>query len=642
MEEIRKAEHRTVLLNSAPTPAQVRSNTSTSSLKLRKKGLAPSAINSPLIQSRAGTPNDNFSGLAESPNLGGNQKMARVPSTSQPSTSNLHKTSTKTDANAGVKEAASTSPTLWKRLIQLLAKGPISRRNIVTQLHHPESAILTLLHQVSNVAAEGLQPRLDAAKKFSGPVNRRSSSQLPASSSSGDRGASTMYVLKDELYRQVSIKDWGEYDSKERQSVSEEMEAALKRLGVRKDAEEWKRLFPDGPSPVEGAESSNEENGVSRPMESTSSDMRRREAANSSSSLESLSKLDMNDEPASAKATIKKNSTMDRLKKAAKGRTSGRTGTPVPSGQATAARKTKEKDSDKDAKKAAPKVSEEPTKTNKEGTIPRVTHAKETLSPVMNIKESTTNKATSAKSNGTKKKVVMAPKLAARKDIEYTDSSDESDNRMDVDDQRPSRSMVPASHLAPRSASSISSHKSVSTSPEGKRARHGVGGGAAFTSEPWLDVKSRRDWNKLAERFNRVFEEYSRDLTRLQQEEEMIRIDLEGARVEEEVRRVPTPVEASMRLEVELDEREEGEASPTLERDSTWGASTIKTIDPSPFTNVAWRSKTREGRDLGTVVPMTLDEIKVHLSKLRETEAQLNRMKGTLQASKGTLELVTA
>jgi len=469
---------------------------------------------------------------------------------------------------------------------------------------------------------------------------------MPASSANGERGASTMYVLKDEAFTQVLIKDWPEYDSKERQIVSEHMEGALERLGLAKDTEEWKRLYPDGrPSldPVrkaallekldDGGDLSTEDEGGSHRRQTERNSLRR--PSNSSSSMESPTKLDVSDERTGAKPTIKKNSTMDRLKKAAKGKGSSRSSTPASVGTSTMPKKPKERDGLEVEKKSKTALVEESNSKPIAASQHTSTRLAESVAAAKDVK---TNKVTTSKSIAAKKKATAPARAAARKDIAYTDSSE--DEKMEVDEEdRPSRST--SGHLVSRARSTVSEQqKSTSTSPEEKqRVRHGVGGGAAFTSEPWLDVKSRNDWERLAERFKRVFEEYTDGMARLREEEDLIRLDLQQAREEKTV--ATSRNNAMLHIDLGSDEKEEGEASPTLEEEPNFGIVTAS-VDPPPSVKLAWRNRTMERREKGLPNPMSYEEIKTRARSLQETESQLIRMKGTLQVSKRKLERIAA
>lgn len=630
LEEVRKTEHRTVLLNSAPTPNKARPVASTSKLKLRAKGLAPAATSSPLIRSRAGTPNETYS-LPGSPNLAAVNRVAMtppIPSTAIPYSQNV---SVKLSPLGHSAEVVPSLPNLRKRLIQLLAVGPISRRDIVQQMQQPESAVLTLLHQVGQAAPDHLQPPIEATKRFSGPVNRRSSMQIPAQTTSqnGDRGASTKYILKDEDYKHVLIKDWTEYSANDRQIVSKLMEEALKRIGLPEDAEEWKTLYPDGRST---ATSANVKGTMDETDEANLPDLSlAKQNSNSSSSKGSPSKTDGGEEPMTGKPTIKKNSTKDRLQKAAKGRVSIKSSTPsTATRKASGVKKGKSDESSEggvEAKvsevrsKKAPKSDAAPTSSS------FVVSASEPAS-AQKVEKAT---KTSLSKPGVTQKKSTNTRTTNRRDIEYTDSSE--DDKMEVDNA-PVQSVPSNKSITKSKVGNAPVARNSSMSPDGKKIRHGVGSGAAFHCEPWLDVRNRGDWQRLAERFKKVYEDFIKGRNLLREEEDKIRAELEEARLEPRVTSKEPKVEGQGDLKIE-EELEEGEASP---RDESARSISTLSVDPSNFTKVVWRSSLKKGSsDKAAITPMSYKELEMHILKLKETEAQLTRMKGALKTSKKML-----
>lgn len=87
-----------------------------------------------------------------------------------------------------------------------------------------------------------------------------------------------------------------------------------------------------------------------------------------------------------------------------------------------------------------------------------------------------------------------------------------------------------------------SSSRGVSTTPPSAakspsaadRPIKGVGPGATHWSEPWLDVRSRSDWHRLAQRFAKTQEEYLSTRKRLEAENERLDRELELASNEEQ------------------------------------------------------------------------------------------------------------
>ncbi|PWZ02821.1 hypothetical protein BCV70DRAFT_229248 [Testicularia cyperi] len=76
------------------------------------------------------------------------------------------------------------------------------------------------------------------------------------------------------------------------------------------------------------------------------------------------------------------------------------------------------------------------------------------------------------------------------------------------------------------------------------RTVKGVGPGATHWSEPWLDVRSKSDWHKLAQRFAKTQEEYARSRQRLDEENQ--RLDREMALADVEERQAPAEPDSSL------------------------------------------------------------------------------------------------
>jgi hypothetical protein len=429
-----------------------------------------------------------------------------------------------------------------------------------------------------------------------------------------------LYILKDEVYRQIMIKEWSEYSTNDKLIVSEHMEAAFKRLGLDKDAEEWKRLYPDGRTGK--TLSKDAEPGSVEAAAGDALSMKRETSG--ASSADSQSKDEAGDNAVAKKQTNKKKSNQDRLrsmKKGAKARNNSRTDTPTPTAsKASLAKSTKAEE--KVEIEEVPKLSLDESPLPK----PKVKAAAPSRSPAKKLEVTLPSKPAKIEKPTTiqvtaPQKTAAHVKSASRKKIEYTDSSS-SEDEMQLDDLplAPKKAEA-AKTTAHHSVKTSSSKAAPSSSLEGKRSRQGVGSGAAFSSEPWLDVRNSSDWKRLAERFKRVHEEFLSGRSRLREEENLIRADLELARADS--------IKSDSSLHIE-DEREEGEASPV--GGPTKGILRLD-FDPHNFTNVAWRS------DKTLPKPMSYEELETSVLKLKEMEAQLNRMKGALQTSKKALEM---
>jgi hypothetical protein len=453
------------------------------------------------------------------------------------------------------------------------------------------------------------------------PANRRSLApgQGPSASQNGDRRAATLYVLRDDVYSQVMIQEWTEYSQSERLAVSEHMEAALRRLGNPPESEEWKRLYPDGRAVNDEA---GPEDALSMKRDSSGSP-----------ATDSLSKMDAADDAIVTKQPNKKKSNQDRLKsmkKNAKGRNVSRTSTPTPSAlKASTPRKLKVSNGrdDEETTKVAQQESPPSKSTNSPAAVPVNLPGKATDSAQASKGDKTAKVATS-RANVASRTAANA-KSGSRKEIEYTDSSDEDQMQLDEPPLKAKKVVLPkgtTEHLnAQKKSSSIVA--ASSPSPDGKRNRQGVGSGAAFSSEPWLDVRNCSDWSRLAERFKRVYEEFKKGRAQLRAEEDMIRADLEQAQ--------SAIIKSDSSLHVDDEEKEEGEASPV---DGPARGILVMDFDPPSFANVTWRVNSEGGKfDKNATKPMTYEELETHVLKLKETEAQLTRMMAALETSKRTL-----
>lgn len=580
MEEARKSEHRAVLLDAAPVMTKGRTS---STLKLRPKGLAPSANNSPLLRSRAATPVE-VSSLSSSPSAVANSPKATI--TANGGTSQIKSSPLKRDS----------SPTgLRRQLIQLLAKGPQSRLKIVQEVQFAEPQILSMLPRIASTP-DDLQPTASDVSSHrinGGPVNRSGHSG-PRHSTSASLAHSTIYVLKDEIYREVLIKDWEAYSSEEKVQVSELTEGALDRTGVSKEAPERQQIVRALPNKTRQHLQDRLDDG----SELSEEDMTTADASTS-----------QNDKGSSKTNISKKPTTKERLAKAAKGKMSSTRATAVKSATKPAA----------NAPVADASASAKESVRNE----PRVASTGSTKAKIVK------SHALSRTSSG------GTGKASVRRDIEYTDSSD---------DEEEDRKRHPASTTSTAHGKSDSSSAAVSASVQAEaRGRQGVGRGASLTKEPWLEVGTARDWHELAKRFRRVYGEYQSGLARVREEEELLRRELKQALMEtaeyegkgrtavytRTTRNSGTGGDTD-RLNAN-EEREEGEASPTIDQGaSTFGEAFGWRDSAEVKNNTADGQKKR--------LPMPLEEMDPLVTSVLEMEGQLKRMKSALQASKERLE----
>ncbi|GAC73461.1 hypothetical protein PANT_9c00133 [Moesziomyces antarcticus T-34] len=101
------------------------------------------------------------------------------------------------------------------------------------------------------------------------------------------------------------------------------------------------------------------------------------------------------------------------------------------------------------------------------------------------------------------------------------------------------RSGAPDAHGSSSRRPSNGSNAVKSPSGSGERSIKGVGPGAAHWSEPWLDVRSRADWHRLAQRFAKTQQEYLASREQLEAESERLDRELELASAEEQAASQP-------------------------------------------------------------------------------------------------------
>ncbi|PWN38130.1 uncharacterized protein FA14DRAFT_177408 [Meira miltonrushii] len=590
LEEARKLEHRAVLLDSAPVSNKP--SKSTSGLKLRAKGLAPANKGSPLLQSRSGTPIDSHSqSLPGSPNIGSGHNSVQNTPTNQAKSSPLKR---------------ENSPTgLRRQLVQLLAKGPLSRRDIVRESHFAEPQVVSVLGPIANTP-DTLQPKgssVSSTRKFTGPVNRRNSVGGSIASSSDNSSHSTVYALKDECYTELLVKDWEGYSMEEKIQISARMEMALDRLGIPHNAVERDQL-------------------VRVPAEKRIRLFEKLDLGEGVSEDDHSSKSAHSARPKAS--TSKKPTTKDRLARAAKGKLSSPRITPVNAKQATSADK------------------EHLTKTKAARTsLPRSADARETTMQ-QDIPSATKRKTTSAPRTSTSGNGSVSHKSTNRKDIEYTDSSDDDENL---------RSRGRALSAVSQKADTIAGDSKPLVDLTVNRPKNGSISSLNLAREPWLEVRSTKQWHELAKRFHRVYDEYQKGLSRVRDEEDMIKSELRLANKEEEEKDVSsrgnrrdsvssrntrsTRGNKAAKDEDEpmlspSDEREEGEASPTIGQDAQMSSTTF-----------AWRHggvKATQAFPSSDSQPMPLEDLEDLVGSVLELEGQLRRMKTVLQTSKEDLE----
>ncbi|SPO20791.1 uncharacterized protein UTRI_00268 [Ustilago trichophora] len=103
----------------------------------------------------------------------------------------------------------------------------------------------------------------------------------------------------------------------------------------------------------------------------------------------------------------------------------------------------------------------------------------------------------------------------------------------DSDDGRRGRREPEGARSSSRSVTTSSCSAQVSSTSTDRPIK-GVGPGATHWSEPWLDVRSKSDWHRLAQRFAKAQEEYLISRKRLEAESERLDRELEMVSMEEQ------------------------------------------------------------------------------------------------------------
>jgi hypothetical protein len=173
------------------------------------------------------------------------------------------------------------------------------------------------------------------------------------------------------------------------------------------------------------------------------------------------------------------------------------------------------------------------------------------------------------------------------------------------------------------------------TKPKTKAAnapatRQGVGRGALMVKEPWLDIRSAREWHELARRFKRIYDEYKLGLDHVQSEEVKLRRDLDAAKAEtmegrrNSIRTRSASRNSNIHATADDEEREEGEAEP--------GEYSERLHDPAAVMH-AWRGNGAKNGSEDQSGPLSVDELDDLVTSVCELEGQLRRMKTALRST---------
>lgn len=305
---------------------------------------------------------------------------------------------------------------------------------------------------------------------------------------------------------------------------------------------------------------------------------------------------------------------MDRLKKAAKGKGSSN----VKPGASGAHRSEKDNESSETDGKTGAKV------TKDSQTRPSIADPHTSQSTPS---KRTTNTAP-VKSTVASAPMSKATCVSDRRDVEYTDSSDDTRSDKGIGS---SKSKDQTTLHVTKSAASKENTSAATNDP--KRNRHGVGNGAGTQSEPWLDVKTRGDWDRLLARFLKVNAEYEEGVKKVQKEREEMEAELQMAKAFLADGLKPGGV-------YNRDDVEEGEAYPEI---NVGGVNVVvaplASVDENKYNatmKMSWRMA-RKDRVNGAALasrPFTTEELSQLIDRMRDLEAQLMKMQNVLTSSK--------
>ncbi|CAO1636780.1 unnamed protein product [Parajaminaea phylloscopi] len=494
-----------------------------------------------------------------------------------------------------------SGPSLRQKILYVLASGPKPRRRIVASIGSPEPPILRLLGALAHTP-DGIEDAEDTisdsargngsspkAKRYAGPVNRRTSARPSNGSANQAAGSvaavsssnpSTLFALRDDAYREVAAAvGAGYWDDDtllaDKAKIWTLTTKALRRIATPADADEWawinlwqgsvKELqqqreqesqmqASSAPSPQRMDEDANELGRRDTPSV-------RGDSPNTESPLAAMPQ---------AAATGKKkagSTTRDRLTRAVKGR--GPKGEDLKKEQEKLRKRHEREQADE--RKASPgKIEHNAGAMSSEGieegqrraqsgqpqSSPqkerdatsdkkrkRVTEAEETVrSPPskdsrrlsdkfdheLPSKKSRVSATTEASTGGSKALAASLPPPLAPASTVSSDAGK---------DLRGAKSASAVANRTRRaSATKVASATVPPVNKTQEQQHHGPSASASLlVPEPWLDIRGPAEWRRLAERFARVWSQYevsaaelNRERNRLLRERERAARDLNG------------------------------------------------------------------------------------------------------------------
>lgn len=475
----------------------------------------------------------------------------------------------------------SSAPSLRRKILQVLAPGPRSRRRIVAAVGtSPEPSILRLLTVLAH-APDELQDSTsgDAVlqethhtsppKKFTGPVNRRSSgrplsvtnSSVVAASASSP---STVFVLRDEAYLEIAAAigagQWVGTTVPEKARILKHAKEALERLRIPSKADEWTWLDL-WEEEVRGSDYSLAQGGdeakvsPAEPSQKLQGDEGEYDSGDehiaAEESLDGKAKAS-----ASGAARNKSGSTTrDRLTRAVKGR--GPKGEDLKKAQEKARKKREREleestDTERKASQKSMAADSEKTEVHTEPPTAGVT-GRERDTPIAKRQKKEDGSAGSSIPEASATSVKVAhhgPSNSQPKSSPVSVPSNTSKNANSDSIVAPT-AISRKAEIAARSNSSVATRTrrasqamagiqaplpppvplpSLSEEQQQQLQHHGPSASASLlVAEPWLDIRGPAEWRRLAERFARVWAQYEKSVVELGREKKKLLREMERA-----------------------------------------------------------------------------------------------------------------
>lgn len=540
--------------------------------------------------------------------------------------------------------ASSSGPSLRQRLLHLLAAGPQARQRIVHSIPtSPEASILRLLSVVASCTD---QKQTDAS----------------------------LYTLTDAAYREVATHigagAWPLCSKEDKAVIVQQTEAALERQKAPKKAPEWKALAqwtgtveesrPSSASTRRPRTDTSAPQRAGSPSSVTSSHSSTRER-NDDTDMESDRKAEASTSTASRKASG--STTRERLTRAVKGRGSSKNAEEVKKQQEEQQRRRVEREQaeagEVDFRDATPMSQgmrrTASTSPSKKEQGKSVSGPASPVAPTTQAKLKATReeRMPSASRDNPQEPLSSVVKKERKRELEV-ESADSNPLTVPV-----KRSKVDAFAQA-------DSKRSVATSVSAP-SHHGPSASASLTTaEPWLDVRTAKEWRHLAERFQRVWQRHEECAKALEWEKDRLKREREKAEVDalqeevvdegdtsrepEEKDDTATPrgkkdssdSKSSAERGPPLEEGEEGSASSQEEGEESQPAAVVddvRRVVLVPLT--VWREDDQSNKVTSqpsstpsSALPLSWDDLLRLVEAHRARDGELKRMKTALTSWK--------